>query len=91
MMEQQAPYVTGLKCPQCGHALHEHHHWGACSAFGCACHHSRKDIELDAWRSEALAARVWLSDLQGQMFYRGNAFPDFSTRAALAYEAAIVK
>ncbi len=49
-----------MKCPECGHPAEDHAHWGECLKRGCHCYQTRVQIECDAWKAEAMAAREYI-------------------------------
>lgn len=50
-----------MNCPECGHDIHKHRHWGECVERGCKCGETTDKIRLAAWETEAMAARELLS------------------------------
>lgn len=65
-----------MNCPECGHPAEEHVSLIGCifqtedkngePLMDCECSASRAEIECDAWRAEALAAREFIRFLERQ-------------------------
>lgn len=97
-MEEKAPYVTDMMCPKCGHPA-DHHGYEGCmyphkpddigDDYECLCNKTQEEIERDAWKAEAMAARKLLDEYKRNTTII-NHTADFE-RAQDAYLAARVK